>query len=365
MHLRIYLLLKAGINMKVIPDDVKLTPWLGQYKTFKEEYPDALLLFRMGDFYEMFFDDAKNAAAVLGIAVTARDPERKIPMAGIPYHALNSYLGRLIKAGFRAAICEQIGEASNKGLVERRVIRVVTPGTYVPEENTSESGHLAAVYPLRGKIAMALLSVDTGRLEAGTLNERDASSMLSAFAPGEVLYPSNIKNLPEFLNGYNLLAVSPENFKQENSAGRLKSALKAKRLEGFGISEQDPCTGPAWAALEYLSATQFSTLNDILKISPLMLKGRMSLDSAAQRNLEIIPEMSGDSVSLLSSLDKCRTPMGRRTLRDWLLRPLTLTQLNEGRRLLLYSLMRRFNVRSFMIILQAQGTLSVHFRDWH
>lgn len=310
------------MKMKVIPDGIKLTPWLEQYKTFKEEYPDALLLFRMGDFYEMFFDDAKNAAAVLGIAVTARDPERKIPMAGIPYHALNSYLGRLIKAGFRAAICEQIGEASNKGIVERRVIRVVTPGTYVPEENTYESGHLAAVYPVKGRISMALLSVDTGRLEAGTLNERDASAMLSAFAPGEVLYPSNIKNLPEFLNGYNLLAVSPENFKQENAAGRLKSALKAKRLEGFGISERDSCTGSAWAALDYLSATQFSNLNDILKISPLKLQGCMSVDSAAQRNLEIIPEMSGDSVSLLSSLDKCRTPMGRRTLRSWLLRPL-------------------------------------------
>ncbi len=309
-------------NMKVIPDDIKLTPWLEQYKTFKEKYPDALLLFRMGDFYEMFFDDAKQAGAVLGIAVTSRDSERKIPMAGIPYHALNSYLDRLIKAGFRAAICEQIGEANPKGLVERRVIRVVTPGTYVPEENSGESAHLAAVYPVRNKISMALLSVDTGRLEAGTLSERDASAVLSAFAPGEVLYPSNIKNLPEFMNGYNLLAVSPENFKQENSAGRLKSALKAKRLEGFGISDRDPCTGPAWAALEYLSATQFSTLNDILKISPLILKGHMSLDSSAQRNLEIIPEMSGDSVSLLSSIDRCRTPMGRRTLRDWLLRPL-------------------------------------------
>ena len=308
--------------MKVIPDDIKLTPWLEQYKKFKEEYPDALLLFRMGDFYEMFFEDAKQAASVLGIAVTARDTERKIPMAGIPYHALNSYLGRLIKAGFRAAICEQTGEANPKGLVERRVIRVVTPGTYVPEENISESGHLAAVYPVKGRIAMALLSVDTGRLEAGTLNERDASSMLSAFAPGEVLYPSNIKKLPAFMNEYNLLAVSPENFKQGNSAGRLKSALKTSRLEGFGISERDPCTGPAWAALDYLSATQFSTLNDILKISPLKIQGRMSLDAAAQRNLELIPETSGDSVSLLSSLDKCRTPMGRRTLRDWLLRPL-------------------------------------------
>ena len=308
--------------MSIIPDDIKITPWLEQYKSFKEDYPDALLLFRMGDFYEMFFDDARQASQVLDIALTARDPEKKIPMAGIPYHALNSYLGRLIKAGFRAAICEQIGEPNPKGLVERRVIRVVTPGTYLPEDAAAESAHLASVYPVKNKIAMALLSVNTGNLEAGTLTLRDAEAVISAFAPGEILYPSNVKNLPEFLKGYNILPVSPENFKTENAAERLKSALKTSRLSGFGIDERDLCVGPAWAALDYLSATQFSSLNNVLKISPLILRDRMSLDSSAQKNLEIIPELAGESVALLSSIDKCRTNMGRRTLRDWILRPL-------------------------------------------
>ncbi|MBQ7594572.1 MAG: DNA mismatch repair protein MutS [Synergistaceae bacterium] len=308
--------------MNIIPSDIKITPWLEQYKSFKEDYPDALLLFRMGDFYEMFFDDARQAAAVLDIALTARDTEKKIPMAGIPYHALNSYLGRLIKAGFRAAICEQIGEPNPKGLVERRVIRVVTPGTYLPEDAAAESAHLASVYPVKNKIAMALLSVNTGNLEAGTLTLRDAEAVISAFAPGEILYPSNVKNLPEFLKSYNTLPVSPENFKTENAAGRLKSALKSSRLSGFGIDERDLCVGPAWAALDYLSATQFSSLNNVLKISPLILRDRMSLDSSAQKNLELIPELAGESVSLLSSIDKCRTNMGRRTLRDWILRPL-------------------------------------------
>lgn len=308
--------------MNKIPDDVKLTPWLEQYKTFCEQYPDAILLFRMGDFYECFFEDARQVAATLDIALTARDPEKKIPMAGIPHHALNAYLGRLIKAGFRAAICEQIGDVNPKGLVERRVVRVVTPGTYVPEENTTDTGHLAAVYPLKGRIAVALLSVDTGRLEAGTVSTREAEAAIAAFTPGEVLYPSNIKNLPDFLNGYNLLAVRPETFKTENAAGRLKSALNTSRLAGFGIDERDPCVGSAWAALDYLSATQFSTLNNVLKIAPLTVRDRMSLDTAAQRNLELIPETSGDSISLFSCLDRCRTSMGRRTLRDWILRPL-------------------------------------------
>ena len=169
---------------------------------------------------------------------------------------------------------------------------------------------------------MALLHVDTGTLEAGTLSERDASAVLSAFTPGEVLYPSNIRNLPAFLDGYNLQPVSPENFKTENSAGRLKAALHTQKLSGFGIDERDPCVGPAWAALEYLSATQFSSLDNVLRLSPLIVRDRMSLDASAQRNLELIPETAGDSVSLFTCLDKNRTPMGRRTLRDWILRPL-------------------------------------------
>lgn len=149
-----------------IPDDIKMTPWLSQYRQWKAEYPDALLLFRMGDFYELFFDDARTAASILDIALTARDAERKIPMAGVPHHALSLYLGRLIKAGCRAAICEQIGEPTGKGVVERRVVRLVTPGTYVPEES-GDTGRLAAVLPLKdGRVALALLSVETGGLEA-------------------------------------------------------------------------------------------------------------------------------------------------------------------------------------------------------
>ncbi|MBQ7155734.1 MAG: DNA mismatch repair protein MutS [Synergistaceae bacterium] len=308
--------------MSKIPSDIKITPWLEQYKSFKEQFPDSLLLFRMGDFYEMFFDDARQASSALNIALTARDPEKKIPMAGIPHHALNSYLSRLIRAGYKAAICEQIGEANSKTLVERRVIRVVTPGTYLPDDSARDSAHLASVWPLKGRVAMALLYVDTGSLEAGTLSEREASAMLSAFAPGEVLFPSSLKHKPEFLNGYNLQPSSPENFKPENSAGRLKAALHAKSLSGFGIDERDPCVGTAWAALEYLSATQFTSMSNVLRISPLRISGQMSLDSSAQKNLELIPETTGDSISLFTCLDKNRTQMGKRTLRDWILRPL-------------------------------------------
>ena len=315
----------AGEKM-IIPDDVKITPWLEQYRKFKAEYPDAILFFRMGDFYEMFFEDARIAAAVLEIALTARDSEKKIPMAGIPHHALNQYLGRLLKAGYRVAICEQLEQTGDSKIVKRKIVRIVTPGTYVPEENDDNSGHLAAILPLKNHVAVALLSVDTGRLEAGTVSEREAAALIAAFSPGEILVSASVRKFPEFLseNNYALREVSSENFKIQNAASKLKRALNARNLESFGISENDACVGCAWAVLEYLSATQFSSLNNVLKIAPLKSTECMILDTSAQKNLEIIPEakISSDSISLFESLDKCRTPMGRRTLRNWLLRPL-------------------------------------------
>ena len=305
-----------------IPDDIKMTPWLSQYRQWKAEYPDALLLFRMGDFYELFFDDARTAASVLDITLTARDADRKIPMAGVPHHALSLYLGRLIKAGYRAAICEQIGEPTGKGVVERRVVRLVTPGTYVPEES-GDTGRLAAVLPLKdGRVALALLSVETGGLEAGTLAPEEGAALLSAFMPGEVLHPATLRTPPDFLKGYALLPAAPEVFRAGTAAERLRSALGGARLASFGIEEDDPCAGPAWAVLDYLSATQFSAVRHVLRITPLRARDRMSLDAAAQRNLELVPEFSQGSVSLLACLDRCRTPMGRRTLREWLMRPL-------------------------------------------
>jgi DNA mismatch repair protein MutS len=312
-----------------IPDGLKLTPWLAQYKKWKAEYPGALLLFRMGDFYELFFDDARVASAILDIALTRRDSEKNIPMAGVPHHALSLYLGRLIKAGHRVAICEQTGESDGRNIVERRVVRVVTPGTYVPEEDTGEGGgRLAALLPARDSLAVALLSTETGRLEAGTLPRDEAAALLSAFAPGETLLPAGAKaeTLPPALRGLALLPRPNELFRTSVAAARLKEALSAARLEGYGVSEDDPCVGPAWAVLEYLSSTQFSAVRHVLRITPLRASGRMLLDEAAQRNLEITPGPSagpsGADNSLFSVLNRCRTPMGRRTLREWLLRPL-------------------------------------------
>ena len=310
-----------------MPDGLKMTPWLAQYKKWKEEYPGALLFFRMGDFYECFFDDAREAASILEITLTSRDPEKNIPMAGVPHHALSMYLGRLIKAGRRVALCDQVGEANGKTLVERRVVRVITPGTYVPEESEN-TGRLAAVLPVKDRasknaLAVALLSTETGRLEAGTLPAEEAAALVSAFAPGEVLYPSNVKpeSFPPSIRAFSLLPQPNELFKTSVAAQRLKTVLPAP-LESYGVSESDPSIGAAWAMLDYLSSTQFSAVRHVLRVSSLRTDDYMKLDEAAQRNLGLLPEATDPDTSLFSCLNRCRTPMGRRTLHDWLSRPL-------------------------------------------
>ncbi|MDR1977696.1 MAG: DNA mismatch repair protein MutS [Synergistaceae bacterium] len=310
-----------------VPEGLKVTPWLAQYKKWKEEYPDALLLFRMGDFYECFFDDARQASSILEITLTSRDSEKNIPMAGVPHHALSMYLGRLIKAGCRVAICDQIGEPNGKTIVERRVVRVVTPGTYVPEESEN-TGRLAAVLPVRdgaskNGLAVAFLSTETGRLEAGTLPLEAAAAFVSAFAPGEVLYPSNVKPdvFPPSIRSFPLLPQPSELFRISAAASRLKTVLPAP-LESYGVSEADPSVGPAWAMLDYLSSTQFSAVRHVLRVFPLRSDDHMHLDEAAQKNLDLMSETTGPDNSLFSCLNRCRTPMGRRTLREWLSRPL-------------------------------------------
>ncbi|MBR1418053.1 MAG: DNA mismatch repair protein MutS, partial [Synergistaceae bacterium] len=213
-------------------------------------------------------------------------------------------------------------------IVDRKIIRVVTPGTYVPEEqednNLNSGARLAALNIYKNKIALAFLNVETGRLEAGTLIKSEAAALISAFHPSEIILPSSLNNNKKILESLPVLAnyalhpVKNELFKLESAVSRLEAALKNKKLSSFGFDERDACIGSAWAALDYLSATQFSSVRHVLNIRPLSIKDRMNLDESAQINLDLI---SGNA-SLFNCLDKCRTPMGRRTLREWLLKPL-------------------------------------------
>ena len=179
------------------PDGIKMTQMLKQYGEWRDRYPACLLLFRMGDFFELFFDQAVIASEVLDITLTARDHGKAIPMAGVPHHSLEAYLGRLIAAGYKVAVCDQITEPDGRTLVERGVVRVVTPGTYVPQDSEG-MGRLAAVIPGE-TVSMALLASGTGRLEAGTFPRDEALSLLSSFSPEEILVPKGRES--EFRGG--------------------------------------------------------------------------------------------------------------------------------------------------------------------
>ena len=312
-----------------LPDGVKITPWLAQYIEWKEKYPDCLLFFRMGDFYELFFDDAKILSGALNLTLTSRDANKNIPMAGVPHHALNVYLGRIMRLGHKVAICEQISEpGGSQKLVEREVNRIITPGTYVPEES-EDTGRLAAFSILSAsrskqdaeKIALALYSAEAGKLEAGVFPFEEAVSLISAFAPHELLYPSglNVEKIPAPLKNYYLVPQPNEVFKVSSASQKLKSLWGVPSLETFGCSDDDPCVGCMGAVMSILMSTQFGAVSHVTRFWILRSSSSLWIDSASQNSLEL----TGETNSLYSVLNNCVTPMGRRTLQSWILRPLT------------------------------------------
>ncbi len=308
--------------MKGIPEDVKITPMLEQYSYWKERYPDCLLFFRMGDFFEMFFDDAEKASRILDITLTARDTEKKIPMAGVPYHAAENYLSRLVDAGCRVAICDQVEEPDGKKLVDRRVIRVVTPGTYASSDGASD-GRLGALAPRGDSMAFALLVPCTGDFEAGVLPRKEALTLIRSFEPGDLLCPaSEEKALAASLDpplAKRLVPRDRGDFDPRRGEIYLARSFGVASLDGFGFSRGDLSLGCAAGALRYVEETQFSLPPHIRKIRPYHPKTFLYLDGTTRKNLELF---SGEGETLFSVLNRCRNPMGRRTLREWILRPL-------------------------------------------
>lgn len=313
-----------------LPDGIKLTPMLRQYTEWKDKYPDCLLLFRMGDFFELFFDDAVTASEVLDITLTARDQDKAIPMAGVPHHALDAYMGRLIAAGYRVAVCDQITEPDGRTLVERSVVRVVTPGTYVSQDD-GDDGRIAALCFNGELVSIALLTTGTGQLEAGSFPRDEALALLFSFfssSAGDLLLPKGQE--VEFAGaaadltagGVRPVIVPRERgeFRAGSGASWLCKRWGLASLRAMGIEDSDPAAGVAAAALRYLEETQFGGAEHVLGIRPLLPDGMLILDQATQLNLELL---DGDTASLCSVLNRCRTPMGKRLLKDWITHPLT------------------------------------------
>ncbi len=316
-----------------LPVGIKMTPMLEQYVHWKDKYPDCLLFFRMGDFYEMFFEDAKTASAVLDITLTSRskDSENQVPMAGVPFHSVDSYLGRLVAAGYRVAICEQITEPDGKTLVERGVTRIVTPGTWLPE-NSDGDGKVAACLFEGKNLSVALLDSASGALRAGTFSVEGGVSILSAFAPNEVLLRRGqrdqfLKNCPT-LASCNTVERDKGDFSPVQASAWLCRKWSISSLSAMGLDDRDAAAGAAATAVKYLEETQFSKATHITCVTPILPRENLILDQNTQVNLELIDQ---SATSLFWVLNRCRTPMGKRMLREWITSPLQDIEAIEAR----------------------------------
>src|SRR5579862_1762908 len=314
------------------------TPLMRQYAAIKKEHPQALLFFRLGDFYELFFDDAKLAAKELEITLTSRNKEKgvAVPMCGVPYHSADNYIARLIRKGFKVAICEQMEDPRlAKQLVRREVTRVVTPGTAADAALGSEENNFLAAVVRAGEAAgFAALDLSTGEFRAtefrGPEAERRVGEELAQLRPREVLYASSLPLLEtpgQGLGGeagWARTALEDWVFAADHAIAVLENHFGVLSLEGFGLAGKPAAAAAAGAILYYVRSTQRGTLDHVDRIGFYERQNCLVLDAVTVRNLELIEPMFAGSkagVTVFRSLDATVTPMGKRLLRAWMLRP--------------------------------------------
>jgi DNA mismatch repair protein MutS len=312
-----------------------LTPMMRQYHAVKQETPDALLLFRLGDFYELFFEDAVTASRELEITLTARNKERgsPVPMCGVPYHAADGYIARLLRKGYKVAICDQM-EAAQKGvkLVKREVTRIITPGTVTDTNVLSpgENNFLLAVTDSAdegGQLGCALLDISTGELRASQFGGPDRWNRLSVdiehFSPREVLFPEQLKtSLAQLNNGIAKTPMDDWLFDADYAGRVLREQFGTVTLDGFGLAGRHAAVGASGAMIHYVRQTQKTTLEHITGLVYSESANYLMLDAATIRNLELFESLNGDTKdTLLGVINRTRTGMGARLLRNWMVRP--------------------------------------------
>ncbi|MGD9947423.1 MAG: DNA mismatch repair protein MutS [Desulfobulbus sp.] len=326
----------------------KITPMLQQYLEIKEQYPGTILFYRMGDFYEMFFEDAEVASKILGITLTSRshkDDANKIPMCGVPFHAVTGYLGKMVKAGFRVAICEQVEDPKEtKGIVKREVVRVVSPGVTTEDQllDAKTDCYVSALVIEKKSnkellAGLAFVDISTGRFQLTEISypANNPSALIDTFTrlrPAELLLPQGeIEGLCAFTEQLTLelgqlcLTSRPDfQFETETALTTLTEHFHTANLAGFGCDQFTVAINAAGALLQYLHETQKSDLAHIKQLFPLHQSGYLIIDDSSRRNLELLETLVGGQRqgSLLAALDLTATPMGARLLRRWLLFPL-------------------------------------------
>ncbi len=317
----------------------QLTPLRQQYLDVKRQYPNCILLFRLGDFYETFDEDAQIAARELDLVLTGRPVSKneRVPMAGVPYHAVESYIARLIEKGYHVAVCEQITEPNGRGLVEREVTRVITPGTVIEPNLLAEdkSNYLMAIYPVADEkgqwlqVGIAYADISTGEFAVTQLMGDNAAVQvleeLARLSPSEVLLPTTwAENRITFPAGIHITPIADWRYERANAETVLMTHFNTRTLDGFGLAELPLGVCAAGAMLQYFRDTQKNSLAQLTTIRPYSTSNFMVLDQFTRRNLELTETIRSrkSQGSLLGVLDRTVTAMGARLLRTWISQPL-------------------------------------------
>ena len=315
------------------------TPMMKQYFAFKAEYPEAVLLFRCGDFYETYGDDALTASKVLGIVLTKRSSATPgaMPMAGFPHHSLETYLPKLVRAGYKVAVCDQLEDPKlTKGIVKRGVTELVTPGVAFNEQllEQKEHNYIAGLTFFKEKCGAAFLDVSTGTFQVAEGSLDYIGTLLSSFAPKELLVPrgSEKGTRERYGDHYYISTLEEWAFVYDNAVEKIKRKLQVDSLKGFAIDNFPLGITSAGALLVYLEQTQHHDLSNICSISRIDEGSFVWMDRFTFRNLEIFASTAGkEGTSLVDVMDKCSSPMGARMLRSWLAMPVMDLQELESR----------------------------------
>ncbi|MFM2214214.1 MAG: mismatch repair protein MutS [Bacteroidota bacterium] len=315
--------------MSAKENQAKETPLMKQYNEIKRKYPDACLLFRVGDFYETFGEDAIRASKILGIVLTKRGAgsETETALAGFPHHSLNTYLPKLVKAGLRVAICDQLEDPKmTKTIVKRGVTELVTPGVAMNDEvlHSKTNNFLASVYFGKKQLGVAFLDVSTGEFLTAQGNEEYIDKLLQNFSPSEVLLQKNnkLQFKEAFGEDFNTFYLEDWVYKEDYAVDSLKAHFQTNSLKGFGVEELPDGIIASGAVLYYLSETQHNKIQHITNIQRIAEDAYVWMDRFTIRNLELYQSPSYNAVTLLDVIDKTLSPMGSRLLKRWLALPL-------------------------------------------
>ncbi|MFQ5862595.1 MAG: DNA mismatch repair protein MutS [Candidatus Brocadiales bacterium] len=309
------------------------TPMMRQYHSFKKRCKDAVLFFRMGDFYEMFYEDAKIASRVLGIALTSRAKgEKAVPMAGMPHHSAGTYIQRLIKAGYKVAICEQVQDPKEaKEVVERDITRIITPGT-LTDDNLLEdkvNNYLAGILPGKDMAGLSWVELSTGRFGVEDVPHAQLLDELTRLRPSECIIPEDVQDIALMKElgmglGITITRRPGWEFSRDTAYRALIEHFGTSSLEGFGCEGLGPALGAGGAIIQYLRETQINSLDHVTKLERFHTQDTLLMDAATQRGLELLETVRTrqNEGSLVWVLDKTCTPMGARLLKEWILFPL-------------------------------------------